>query len=408
MDQNHTAFAETELARYSRNQVLAAVLTAATEQNLPLAIWKLPHDQEINLVISLGEIQQLTQIDLQTLPKGFVFSPFDQTKQKSLFIKSDIHLSFDFSEVNTLSSIENINGERANRFLKLVNHRLENEERETRYHSKEIKEQTTAKDYLELVQLGIEQIKSGTFEKIVPARTKSIELDADFNLINQFISLCESYQNAFVSVVTSPETGTWLGATPELLLEVEGDVFKTVALAGTQKRDENKALSETAWTQKEIEEQALVCRYIINCFKKIRLREYEERGPKTAIAGHLLHLKTEFRVDMKSTNFPELGTVMLELLHPTSAVAGMPKTPALEFIQNHEGFNREFYSGFLGPIQNHSKTSIFVNLRCMQLLHKHAILYAGAGVTEDSNPQKELEETEMKFNTLLNTMNTLK
>ena len=46
-------------------------------------------------------------------------------------------------------------------------------------------------------------------------------------------------------------------------------------------------------------------------------------------------------------------------------------------------------------------TSLFVNLRCMQLVIKKAILYAGAGITEDSIPDKEWEETELKLNTLL-------
>jgi isochorismate synthase len=144
----------------------------------------------------------------------------------------------------------------------------------------------------------------------------------------------------------------------------------------------------------------------VDCFKKIRLRDFKEKGPRTIVAGDLLHLKTEFEVNMKETNFPELGTVMLELLHPTSAVAGMPKAPALAFLQKNEGFDRSFYSGFLGPIQVEDKSSLFVNLRCMQVLKNEAILYAGAGVTEDSNPEKELEETGLKFNTILNILNS--
>jgi isochorismate synthase len=157
-----------------------------------------------------------------------------------------------------------------------------------------------------------------------------------------------------------------------------------------------------AWTQKEIEEQALVERYIISCFKKIRVREYEEHGPKTVLAGSLMHLKSDFTVDMKAINFPSLGSVMLQLLHPTSAVCGMPLEPAVDFIRLYEGYDREFYSGYLGPVNFQNNTNIFVNLRCMQLLDKEAVLYAGAGVTIDSVPEAEWEETEMKLNTLLN------
>lgn len=161
-------------------------------------------------------------------------------------------------------------------------------------------------------------------------------------------------------------------------------------------------LKTVAWTQKEIEEQALVERYIISCFKKIRLREYDEHGPKTVVAGNLLHLRSDFTVDMKATNFPQLGSVMLQLLHPTSAVCGMPLEPALGFLKKNEDHDREFYAGFLGPVNFNNRVSLFVNLRCMQLRDDKALLYAGAGVTIDSVPEHEWEETEMKLNTLLN------
>ena len=161
-------------------------------------------------------------------------------------------------------------------------------------------------------------------------------------------------------------------------------------------------LAQVPWTQKEIEEQAFVSRYIINCFKKIRLREFEEIGPRTVKAANLIHLRTDYVVDMKALNFPQLGTVMLDLLHPTSAVCGMPKEPALAFLQSHEKFERRFYSGYLGPVNIDQESHLFVNLRCMQIFSDKAILYSGAGTTSDSVPEKEWEETENKMQTLLN------
>jgi len=203
--------------------------------------------------------------------------------------------------------------------------------------------------------------------------------------------------------VSSPQTGTWLGATPELLVSVNSQgIFKTIALAGTLPYSPEIDLKSVAWTQKEIEEQALVCRYIINCFKKIRLREYEEHGPRTVVAGNVMHLKTIYEVDMTATNFPQLGTVMLNLLHPTSAVCGMPFENAWQFLKRNEGYNREFYSGYLGPVRISQESMIFVNLRCMQVFKEQVRIYAGAGITIDSNPQKEFEETEMKMQNLQN------
>jgi isochorismate synthase len=83
-------------------------------------------------------------------------------------------------------------------------------------------------------------------------------------------------------------------------------------------------------------------------------------------------------------------------------VCGMPLETSLEFLQQHEGYDREFYSGYLGPVNMNNNINIFVNLRCMQLFEGQATVYAGAGVTVDSVPEHEWEETEMKLNTLLN------
>ncbi|KOF03745.1 hypothetical protein OB69_05525 [Roseivirga seohaensis subsp. aquiponti] len=406
MNQKQSAISSLDFTGFEKTHTLRSIFQVAVNLGLPLAVWRAPHQKEVNLMVSFSSAQEVERPDLETCEKGFIFSPFNPKSSATLFIKSDFHVSFDFDEViqhEDLTSEENVL--QAKFFIQLKE-QLKKPEEKLNYHVKDQEKKGADIDYKDLVQLGIDAIKNNEFLKVVPARSKVISLNDGFDLITKYLQLCDAYANAFVSIVSMPETGTWLGATPELLLEVNHSQFKTVALAGTQRRDIAKSISDTAWTQKEIEEQALVSRYIINCFKKIRLREYEEKGPKTIIAGNLLHLKTEFEVNMKETNFPELGTVMLELLHPTSAIAGMPKEAALNFIQQHEGFDRSFYSGYLGPVQNEQKTSIFVNLRCMELLENSAILYAGAGVTVDSVAEKEFEETEMKFNTLLNILNS--
>jgi isochorismate synthase len=252
-----------------------------------------------------------------------------------------------------------------------------------------------------LVKACIQNIESGAIEKIVASKFKEVELRENFDLLKTFYKICDKHPNAFVSLVSSPEIGTWMGASPELLVSIDAeDKFRTIALAGTLPYAAGLDLKSVAWTQKEIEEQALVCRYIINCFKKIRVREYAEHGPRTVVAGNLMHLRTDYEVDMKEVNFPQLGSVMLKLLHPTSAVCGMPLEPALDFLQTNEGYDREFYAGFLGPVNFEGESKLFVNLRCIQLFEKSAWIYAGAGVTADSDPTKETEEVEMKIQTM--------
>ena len=121
------------------------------------------------------------------------------------------------------------------------------------------------------------------------------------------------------------------------------------------------------------------------------------------VAGQLLHLRTDFEVSLANVPFPAaLGTDMLRLLHPTSAVGGMPKAAALAFLQQHEGYDRAYYSGFLGPVNVAAPgiARLYVNLRCLQLRATEAILYAGTGLTIDSDPAREWQETEMKLQTI--------
>lgn len=379
-------------------EIFNILLSVCREHDYSFALWRLPNSQTKNLIISFTATSP--NVPLEELPTGFIFSPFDRQKAGH-FLKADY--SFCFLE-GTLQEGQTPLETSSQNWLQQVVAKETTRKVSPHYPQRESAGDSTSKEKFEqLVHASVKQIEAGAFEKIVPSRSKSIQLPESFDAIQVFQKLCKNYPNAMVSFISIPSVGTWIGATPELLVCVEEQrIFKTVALAGTKVFQEGTNLKNVAWTQKEIEEQALVGRYIINNFKKIRLREFEEHGPKTVVAGNLMHLKTEFSVDMKATNFPQLGSVMLNLLHPTSAVCGMPLESSLEFLKHHEGYDREFYSGYLGPVNMNDNINIFVNLRCMQLFGGQAIVYAGAGVTIDSVPEDEWKETEMKFNTLLN------
>ena len=257
----------------------------------------------------------------------------------------------------------------------------------------------------------VEQIKKGQFQKVVLSRIDVQRLQADFDLCDAFERLCQEYPSAFVSAIYLPELkNIWLCATPETLVSQDSaGIFRTISLAGTQSgldANGNKlAPSEARWSQKEIEEQAYVSRYIIECFKKIRLREYIENGPKTVLAGNLMHLKTEYAVNTREHAYPGLITQMLGLLHPTSAVCGTPKEAAMDWILQTEKHDRSLYSGYLGPINLASETHLFVNLRTVQISDNQACYFAGCGITEDSDPEKEWQETQMKCQTLQRVIN---
>lgn len=395
-----------DISSFTKEEVISAALNTAVDLDLPIAFWRMPHQSEIHLVMSIDSAKKIDSIDLDELKTGFLIAPFKFGELPAHFIESDFHLSLDFNEVINDSGFEgNKSTEKHVQLKATFEAYLTQNLKAKSYHLNTKSTDQPPNNYHLLIEESVKAIIEGQFDKVVPARSKNIQISEDFSPVDVLIDLCSSYPNAFVSFVSIPEIGTWIGATPEILIEKADNTFKTIALAGTQKVDSFKSISDTSWTEKEIEEQAMVSRYIINCFKKIRLREYEEVGPKTVQAGNLLHLKTTYAVNTNDTNFAELATVMLNLLHPTSAVAGMPKESAMNFLSQFEGLDREYFSGFLGPVNLENSTNLFVNLRCMQLLEKEARLYAGAGVTSDSDPEKEYQETEMKFKTLLDVVN---
>lgn len=363
------------------------------------ALWRKPNSRTLHFILEDRQVSNRVDLSLENLGPGFIVHPFaDQEDRKAYFIRADQHLSFsldesfcaeDLPDEVTSLSVSLSQKARKAAIAQLLDQQLQ-----------ELKGKSFPKEdkasFIHLVNLGIQAISQGSLEKIVPARTKTLHLSELFDLGKTLSQLLQTYPFSFIHFFHLPRIGTWLGASPESLIETRGDYFYTMSVAGTQAAQGDNPLKSAAWTQKEIEEQALVSRYIVDCFKTIRLREYEEQGPRTILAGNLLHLRSDFKVNTKTTGFSNLGSVMLALLHPTSAVCGMPRNAAQAFLKAEEGFDRSFYAGFLGPVHIENETCLYVNLRTASLHPKQAILYAGAGVTADSDPEKEWEETELK------------
>lgn len=398
-----TSPAASSVSEYSQKELITFLLDHARNEGLPVAVWQLPGTEETHMILSARSRKPDAGEILEELDPGFMMAPFDKNAPR-YFLPADRIFTF---KDGRLKSPAGPVAEKSSRWLgeQLPSASMEISPLRALPLQGSVPPDASEEAFLNMVRQGLLQIKAGAFEKIVPSRTRTVPLPENFEIGEAFENLCTRYPQALISFVNIPGVGSWLGASPEILVCVEDKtLFKTVALAGTQPYQPGIDLRSVAWTQKEIEEQALVERYVISCFKKIRLREYEEHGPKTVVAGNLMHLKSEFTVDMRATGFPQLGTVMLDLLHPTSAVCGMPLETSLAFLKEHEKYSRGFYAGYLGPVNVHNRIDLFVNLRCMQVAGQLGILYAGAGVTADSIPEKEWDETEMKMNTLLNAL----
>jgi isochorismate synthase len=339
------------------------------EQNLPFVIFCKPNsDKIVGLFQRNDHLYFLENFE----EKGFVFAPFDAT---------------DFSFIPLEHSdvfVENVNIKKKDFFISTVN---------ADSTDKEAKD-----DFESLVAKGIQAIKGNEFQKVVLSRVEEVPI-TKFDVEVTFKRLITSYPTAFNYCFFHPKIGTWLGATPEQLLQTNGNALKTVALAGTQLHVENQ---EVVWKEKEKHEQQLVTDFIINGLEGL-VKEVTVSSPYSVKAGNLWHIKTDISATAKNKN---VLSKIIKSLHPTSAVCGLPKEEAKRFILKQENYDRQFYSGFLGEINidlltfKMQKTDLFVNLRCMKIEGKMANLYIGCGITQDSIPENEYVETVNKSMTM--------
>lgn len=235
-------------------------------------------------------------------------------------------------------------------------------------------------------------VRSGRFDKLVlSARlTRSCRLDnAQTGAL--FLAACRTYPDFMVALFSTPLTGTWLVASPEMLIDGSGDRWRTMALAGTM------PFSEREWSGKNRREQALVERFVRTTLEG-HAEHVTAQGPESRRAGHLQHLCTAFDFDMKRER---LGALLSEL-HPTPAVSGLARDGALDFIRTHEGHERRYYSGFCGPTDPCGPTQLYVSLRCVAFDEEQgeATLWAGGGIMPDSRLEEEWTEAVQKMHTV--------
>jgi isochorismate synthase len=350
-------------------------------KNFPFVVYRKPKEELVHLVLQKDATVHYIKDFSET---GFVFSPFD-SREKSVLLLIDYKLQATYNPSTKLE-----------------------------FKTKDISEaNSTDKElHINLVKKGIAEIRKGEFKKVVLSR--KVESPYDSKPIDLFQKLLDAYPTAFCYLWHHPKVGTWLGATPEILLKIENRQLTTMSLAGTQQYVANET---PHWVNKELSEQQLVTDYIAaaleNSVSNLNIGERE-----SIRAGNLWHLRTKLKGQIEKGSLSKI----ISMLHPTPAVCGMPMHATKEFILENENYNREFYTGFLGELNLKSErqratssrnqenkayralktqTTLFVNLRCMQLKEDNARIYVGGGITQESDSEKEWLETVAKSATML-------
>ncbi|MBO4827291.1 MAG: isochorismate synthase [Prevotella sp.] len=352
------------------------------------AYYRLPRANSYTRITQLkGEPEQLLSLTALNGREGFVVAPFAVSEAEPiLLIRAD--------EVVTCEELGVRRG---------GDYKSPSTERGEKTQHLEKVDQDYLLDFLNFHA----QLQQGTFRKIVLSR-QAVEPLPDSSAEELFFRACHQYPRLFVALVSTPVSGTWLMATPEILLEGSGSNYHTIALAGTMRLQGEQLqfdqqpqpldMNAITWSTKNIQEQRYVATYLMETLEHFS-HDISEEGPLTVRAGNLVHLRSDFSFRFEETE--RLGR-LLQALHPTPAVCGLPKREAFNFICRNEQFPRHYYSGFIGPLSPQGETHLYVSLRCMKIESDCCRLFAGGGLMRDSRVEQEWAETEAKMETMRN------
>lgn len=350
------------------------------DKNITFVTFRLPKEPSVTTYVQTtpGTAQWKSIHDISE-KKGFVMAPFDtRNGKKYIMIKPDIIFEGtpDKAVVDRIRSLP------------------PNPQPDWEITNPVV---TSKHDFVQQVKTIRKQISTGYFQKSVLSRIKLVKGNFIDHARNIFDDTCHRHPNAFVYLFKS-DHHFWLGASPEPLLRLQDGIASTVSLAGTRTHSmANMKLGN--WTMKEVLEQEYVTRYIHDILREFNIKDYRVTSPYVKKAGDLVHLRTDF--SFRYAQVKDRIWELLDSLHPTPAVAGQPKDEAISFIKQLEPHDREYYAGFLGPMISDDVVDLFVNLRCMKITPEYLSLFIGGGITLESIPEDEWEETQWKAKSLL-------
>jgi len=354
------------------------------QKNLTFVTFRQPHQSESTTYIQTSpQTWQWGSIHDLPVKQGFIMAPFDNRNgKKYILVKPDIRFAGRKPGKEVIDRLRDLSEnplpawDTADPVL------------------------TEREEYIDQVSTIKRHISTGYFQKAVLSRISRVKGNYLELITEIFHDVCQKHPGAFVYLFKSDQH-FWLGASPEPLLRLSGDKVSTVSLAGTRTYSEDN-MDLRNWTMKEILEQEYVTHYIHDILRQFGIRDYNITSPSVGEAGNVVHLRTDFSFGYEQLN----GRIweFLDALHPTPAVAGQPKDEAITFIKQLEPHDREYYAGFLGPVQSDSHVDLFVNLRCMKITPEYLALFIGGGITLESVPGDEWDETQWKAQSLMDSI----
>ncbi|MDA2959292.1 MAG: isochorismate synthase [Actinomycetota bacterium] len=255
--------------------------------------------------------------------------------------------------------------------------------------------------YLAAVTAARDAVRAGDIDKAVIARPVEISTDEPIDVHAVLRRLETTFPNTYRFSANG-----FIGASPELLVEVRGDIVRSRPLAGTTRttgddaRDAALAAELLASEKNRVEHRAAMEMVRDTLLPHCSYLDWTPE-PDIVKVANVQHLASFAEGRLSSTD-TRVGDLLLEL-QPTPAVGGHPRDAALELIEAVEGFTRGLYGGAVGWIDAAGDGVWAVSLRCAELSddRRRARVVAGGGIVADSEPRAELAETQAKMQAML-------
>jgi isochorismate synthase len=250
------------------------------------------------------------------------------------------------------------------------------------------------------------RLRAGEASKVVLAREVIVRGDGVMPAGMVARSLRSAYPSCFTYLITGADGTAFAGASPELLIRRIGSYAHAEPMAGSVARGSTEAEDERLAEQlrssrKDAAEHDVVSRFVVEALRPFS-RTVAARPPEVVRFTNIQHLATS--VDAELTVPAADALDLAAALHPTPAVGGWPREAADRIIDDLESMERGWYAGAVGWTDGNGDGEFAVALRCGLLWEDGARLYAGVGVMPDSDPARELEETDLKFKALLSAL----
>jgi isochorismate synthase len=256
------------------------------------------------------------------------------------------------------------------------------------------------------VETAAARLRAGEAAKVVLAREVVARGDGVVSAGMVARTLRAAYPSCFTYLVTGADGTAFAGASPEMLIRRSGRRAFSHPMAGSVARgateaEDDRLAHELEASAKDNAEHRLASDFVVEALRPFA-RSVSARPPEVVRFTNIQHLATAVTAELLDP--PADVLELAAALHPTPAVGGWPRAAADALIDELEGMERGWYAGAVGWIDSHGDGEFAVALRCGLLWEDGARLYAGVGVMPDSDPARELEETELKFKALLHAL----